>query len=142
MKTLAITNGDLTIGPGGAQLVEGQAKVRQDLGIALREPLGCDRFHPEWGAILGRFIGVAHRIELMALVKAEVTRVTGGYMTRQTQMVQDDAIAGRRTRFRTGEVIATLSGVEVRPEYDRYLVRVSPETMPREQAALQATVRD
>lgn len=142
MKTLQIESGDLVIGPGGAQLLTGQARVIQDLSIASLEPFGCDRFHPNWGSVLTNYIGMPITDELRLLVQSEVTRLVSNYMVEQNTEIQADADAGRRSRFQSSEILVNLTGVEVRATEDKVQVRAILQTLSGEQMALQSTVRN
>ena len=88
MKSFALQNGDLVLGQGGLLTVTGPSKVRQDLSIAMREPVGCDRFHPNWGSVLPNYIGepITTQIESLAgsqLHGGQGQRDAGGVPARQ-----------------------------------------------------------
>lgn len=129
MKTLAIRNGDLAIGPGGYEMIDGEEKVRQDLGVAAREPLGCDRFHPRWGTVLHSYVGSAFAPETEALVRAEIIRVVQNYVAVQGEQMQRDANYRNRPRYSTSEIIDRIENIDVRQEFDKLHVRVTLRTV-------------
>jgi phage baseplate assembly protein W len=98
--------------------------VRQDLGVAVREPYGIDRFHPEWGTTLERMIGGVVDKATPSIVRAEVMRVIKNYIARQQYEMQQDRLAGRTSRYKSGEAIDSVSSVDVVQEFDRIYVRV------------------
>jgi hypothetical protein len=111
MRSLLLSQGDLVPGPGGFVTISGPDKVRQDLGVAVREPYGIDRFHPEWGTTLERMIG------------GVVDKATPSIARQQYEM-QQDRLAGRTSRYKSGEAIDSVSSVDVVQEFDRIYVRV------------------
>lgn len=141
MKSLLIENGDFVVGPGGYVTVSGPAKVKQDLGIAVREPYGSDRFHPRWGSLLHQYIGMPTGDDVDLTVRTEVIRLIQNYMLTQGQAIERDAMHNRRTRFSTGEIVDRLESIEVRQEYDRYRFRVVLRTLSGEEVQLTRQVR-
>lgn len=141
MQTFAITNGDIRVGAGSYAVVNGEAKLRQDLSFALREPLGIDRFHPRWGSALNDMVGSAVTESTRAAVTAEVRRVVETYARIQADRISRDATNRRPSRYSTGEVIRTIDSVSVRQEYDRLHLRVAITTMSQREVVLLATVR-
>lgn len=144
MKTLLIENGDFVIGPGGYAMVSGAKKVEQDLGIAVREPYGSDRFHPRWGSLLHEYVGrysVADGGGTDVLIQAEIQRVVQNYSFAQGDQLERDATMGRRSRFGTGELVDSISSIEIRQETDRYHLRVKIKTLSGEQVSVIRSVR-
>ncbi len=141
MKTLQIESGDIVVGPGGAQVLRGQAKLVQDLSIAVAEPYGCDRFHPRWGTVLTNYVGLPRTTEIELLVRSEVTRVVGNYMANQTGQVQADAVAGLPSRLASEEIISAIDRIDVQVELDQVRVRVAIRTLSGDPVSLRSTVR-
>lgn len=125
MKSLLIQNGDLVLGQGGFQSVRGEHKVRQDLSFALREPLGIDRFHPDWGSVLEEQIGHAIGPLTEALIRDEVTRIIKTYMVRQQYEMQRDRLLGRGSRFQANEVVEAIKGVVIAQSMDQFHVKIT-----------------
>lgn len=128
MRSFAIQNGDLVLGQGGFQSVSGTAKVRQDLGIAMREPLGCDRFHPRWGSVLPNFVGEPITQRIGPQVEAEVYRVVRNYMAAKANQMQAEFLRGQKASVTADEVVVNITKVDVAWSMDRVYVRVSLET--------------
>jgi phage baseplate assembly protein W len=141
MKSFRIANGDLVIGTQGFDEVEGEDKVRQDLGIAVREPFGCDRFHPLWGSLLDTYVGGPFTKEVEALVQAEVMRLIANYAANQQIIMQGDMLASRRARFSSNEVIRKVTKIEVVQQIDTIHVRVQVETLTSAEVVLTTSVR-
>ena len=140
MKQLQLSNGDLVFGANGIGLVEGPAKVRQDLGIAVREALGADRFHPRWGTILTDFIGRPQDAETAMLIRAEVARVLQNYIVMQADMVDEDADAGGRPRFSSSEIVTGIRSIDIQARADQVNVRVIVVTADGESVTVIRTV--
>lgn len=128
MKTFMIRNGDLVVGPEGFETIDGPAKVGQDLRMAVGEPLGNDRFHPGWGSTLDNMIGGLADADSAAAAQQEVTRVVSNYVQVQRAMMQADLTAGVRSRFSTGEVIASVDSIKATPRTDAVAVQVVIKT--------------
>jgi hypothetical protein len=131
MKSLLLRNGDLVLGPGGYETIDGAPKVVQDLGLAVREPFGSDRFHPRWGSILDQFIGGLISADTPVLLESEIRRIVQNYIALQQAQIQADATAGRPSRFTNNEVITGLEGMNLVQRQDSITVKVSLETMGR-----------
>jgi hypothetical protein len=129
VKTLQIVNGDFVIGPGGYATIDGPAKVKQDLGVAVREPYGSDRFHPRWGSLLHEYVGMPAMDEASMRIQAEVTRLIQNYQFVQGQMLQRDTMLGNRSRFSAGELVNTIQAIDIQQSYDSYAVRVTVTTL-------------
>ena len=140
MRTFAIEGGDFVLGEGGFALVTGHEKVKQDLGIAMREPFGCDRFHPRWGSVLVNYVGEPAGEQVSFLVKAEVGRIIRNYIAVQGYLVEEDVKEQRRSRLNTNEVVVGVDGIDVRQEQDRYHVRVRLSLFSGEEVSLTGTV--
>lgn len=142
MKTFALDNGDLVLSSGSFQEVRGQRKLTQDLGLAMREPLGSDRFHRRWGSQLHRFLGLPATTDVAQRIQAEAQRVMDNAMAVQQDNIRRDAIAGRPSRYGTGEVINRVKEIQVRQEFDAYHVRVALTTLSGDEVVLVSTVRN
>lgn len=140
MKTFAIEAGDFVLGEGGYALISGHEKVKQDLGIAMREPYGCDRFHPRWGSVLVNYVGEPVSQQTEFLVRAEAGRIIRNYIAVQGYVVEQDVQAQRRSRLGTNEVVIGVDGIDVRQEQDRYHVRVRLALFSGEEVSLTGTV--
>lgn len=125
MKGLALANGDLVVSPDGYTTVTLAAKIRQDMALALGEPLGNDRFHIDWGSVLPTYIGQTMDEETTMLVKAEVARIIEQQMAIQQRDIAADVLAGRASRYSTGDVIVGIADLKAIIRYDTIQVRVS-----------------
>jgi len=140
MKTLALANGDLVVGANGHTTTTGHAKIRQDLALALGEPLGNDRFHLEWGSVLPTYIGQPMDEETNMLVKAEVARIIDQQMAIQQREITRDANGGIPSRHNTADVIAQVLGITAEVLYDRIKVTVGLVTMAGVRVNISRTV--
>jgi hypothetical protein len=131
MMTLQMRNGDLVVTAKGHALVAGEAKTRQDLALAVREPYGIDRFHPEWGSLLPRYIGSQINLETEALIRAECTRIVKNLMAQQQSIQSADARGGHPNRFSTNEIIRGIASIDLKSDYDRFHVRINLTTQAK-----------
>jgi phage baseplate assembly protein W len=118
VKTLALANGDLVVGPNGHATITAAAKIRQDLALALIEPLGNDRFHTEWGSVLPTYIGQPVNDETDVLVRAEVARIIEQQIAIQQRDISSDSYQGATARYATADVIAGIQDIRVTLDYD------------------------
>jgi phage baseplate assembly protein W len=140
MKQLQLRDGDLVLGTGGYSTIEGAARVSQDLGCAVREPLGSDRFHPKWGTVLTDYVGRDVDVETAALVRSEVSRVVQNYITIQTLQMTRDADAGLRSRFTPGDIITSIPVIQTQQKMDQINVRASVGTASGQTVSVVRTV--
>lgn len=129
MKTLALANGDLVAGPTGHKTISGAAKIRQDLALALGEPIGDDRFHPSWGSLLPSYIGQAIDAQTNALIRSEVSRVLAQYVSVRDEYITLDQQSGARSRFDTADVVSEILSVSAVQDFDTIKVQVSLRTL-------------
>jgi len=129
MKSLLISDGDLVVGPGGFLAVEGTRRVIQDLGLAVRETYGSDRFHSRWGSILDGFIGRAYDVGISTVIEAEMRRVVGNYIAIQQATLTADASANRPSRFSTDEILVRVNNVDVQQSFDSISLTADLGTM-------------
>lgn len=142
MKTFQIDNGDLVLSSGSFSEVTGQRKLTQDLGLAMREPVGIDRFHPRWGSQLHVFLGHPASQAIGQRIQEEAQRILDNAMAIQQDNIRADAAAGRPSRYGTGEVINRVKDIATRQEHDSFHVRVALQTLSSDEVVLVSTVRN
>jgi phage baseplate assembly protein W len=140
VKTLALSGGDLVVGPGGLQMQDGAAKIRQDLALALGEDYGADPYHSGWGSVLGQYLGEPMDADIPMLVQAEVNRILQQYMTNQQQQLATAAANQQQHTISTSEIIQTVNSVDVSVLYDSVRVVVSLTTMAGQSLQISRTV--
>lgn len=125
MQTMMVKDGDLVLQGGALGMVTGAPKVQQDLSVALREALGIDKFHPEWGSSLSQYVG-SPETDLGSMgIEAEVRRVIANYMNVQLATMQRDYANGHPSRYGLNEVVSSVQEVTVRQVYDTFYVLVT-----------------
>jgi phage baseplate assembly protein W len=128
MKTFALRNGDLVLAGSKYGMVEGIARVQQQVGLAMREPLGSDRFHREWGSVLDDWIGSVINEDITFEVRSEVIRVVRDFIIRQNEQVKSRASIGRRAIITAEEMITDISSLRVEQDQDALIVKVTLRT--------------
>jgi phage baseplate assembly protein W len=116
--TLAISNRDLQLSGAGYTMVDGAAKTKQDLRMALGEPLGNDRFHPGYGSQLTDFIGLILDVGTQFQIQQEISRVVQNYIAVQYDRIQADIAAGLPSRFTSSEIVGEVTGIQVYSSQD------------------------
>jgi hypothetical protein len=128
MKAFAVNNGDLVMGPTSYEVVTGPRKIAQDLGIACREPIGCDRFHPNWGSLLPTYVGLdAQQVDLM--VKGEVSRLIQNYSMVQRGIAAQDVANAVTPRLSPSEIVGRVDSINVTQAFDAFAVQVVLSTL-------------
>jgi phage baseplate assembly protein W len=140
MKTLALQGGDLVVGQAGHKTITGISKIRQDLALALGEELGTDRFHPQWGSTLPRFVGRPIVGDTEMLVRSEVARVIQAYIDIQQSEVVNDNLASRRTRYSTSDVVAEVTDIKTSIGYDTIRAEVTLRTVSQLDVSISRTL--
>lgn len=128
MKTLAVRNGDLVLAGSKFGMVEGIARVQQQLGLAMREAFGTDRFHRSWGSTLPGWIGQVMTKEVPFEIKAEITRIVRDFIIQQNEKIKERAALGLTAVVRPEEMIVEITSVRVETRYDSVLVKVTLRT--------------
>ena len=141
MQTLALVNGDLALDSSGQYMTyTGSARIRQDLGLALSEEYGSDRFHPKWGSVIKQYLGHVITPELQHLVRAEVNRILQNYIILGHAEILRDSQMDIQGRFDTSDVVRSVQSLETSTRQDRILVSVQLETQARESLRLRRQV--
>lgn len=140
MKTLALSGGDLVVGAGGLQLLDGPAKIRQDIALALGEDYGADPYHSGWGSVLQRYVGEPVTGDTPMLVQAEVNRILQQYISSQQQRLQAASLNNQQHTIGTSEIIRTVNSVDVSVLYDTVSVLIDLTTMAGQTMKISRTV--
>lgn len=131
MKTFALVQGDLSPSGGGYLMYEGPAKINQDLTLALKEEYATDPFHPRWGSVLKRYIGLPMTAEIKAKTLTEVNRVVNNYITIQNARILADNSTSSASRYSTDDVVQSLTALSAQQVYDSLLVSLTLQTVSR-----------
>lgn len=140
MKTLALQNGDLVVGPQGHKTITGSPKIRQDLALALGELYGNDRFHPTWGSMLPGYVGRPIGADTELIVRSECNRVVQVYIDVQRAEIVNDSLAGKRSRYTTADVVSRLDNIQTQISFDSIRIKLSLLTVSQEDVSVSRTV--
>lgn len=133
MKTFALRDGDLVLSGDRYSMVEGAARLQQQLSLALTEPFGGDRFHPKWGSVLHSWIGSPTDASTPDIIQAEVMRVMRNHITAQNQMLTQRSSLNRKPTLSLDELISGINEVRVEQSGDSMLVKVSVRTVGQQE---------
>lgn len=140
MLTLALSGGDLVVGPGGLQTATGPAKIRQDVALALGERYGADPYEPLWGSVLPAYIGEPITDDTPALVQAEVNRVLQQYINNQQAVLKAASANNQSVSLTTADIIRTVNSVDVAVYFDTVKVVINLTTMAGQNMVVSRTV--
>lgn len=140
MKTFALSNGDLVLNGSHYLMVSGASRMQQQIGLALMEPTGTDRFHPNWGSILDQMIGTSMTFDIRDRVKSEVYRVIKNLAALQNNYVQRVAAANARPTITPDEMIAGVQGVAVENSGDSVNIKITLISAGREVITVSTSV--
>lgn len=140
MRAFALVAGDFVLGDSGYATVTGSQKVVQDLGLAMREPFACDRFHPRWGSVLPNYVGEPIDEQTAMLVRSECSRLIRNYIMIQGGVIEEDVKLKRASRLTTEEVVTGVDGIDIRQNQDEYHIRVRLVLASGNQVNLTGTV--
>lgn len=141
MKTFQLSGGDLVLGAGGFATIAGQAKITQDISLALDEPYGDDPYHVTWGSYLPSWRGQPIiPASTPALVSAEVSRVIAGLIASQQAQIASAAVGSLRSPFSTADVIASVDSIDAVADADSIVVSLTLSTQAGQQLTISRTV--
>ncbi len=140
MKTLALSGGDLVLGAGGLHMLDGPAKIRQDIALALGENYGGDLNHPGWGSVLHQYLGEPITADTPMLVQGEVNRILQQYIAGQQQRLAAAALNNQQHTIGTSEIIRTVNSIDVAVSYDSVSVLIDLTTMAGQTMKISRTV--
>lgn len=132
MKTFALVQGDLSPSGGGYLMYEGPAKINQDVTLALKEEYATDPFHPRWGSVLKRYVGLPMTAELKAKVLTEVNRVINNYITIQNARIVSDNNSSTPSRYSTDDIVQGVTNLSAQQIYDSLIVSLTLQTASRQ----------
>jgi hypothetical protein len=139
MRTFALRNGDLVLSGSKYGMVEGMARAQQQIGLALREPIGGDRFHPTWGSSLPSYIGGVQYVGVEADIRAEVIRVVRDFIINQNEAIRRRAAAGLAPTITAEEMVLDVRSVAVTRSADNVSVRITITTASSKQFTILTT---
>jgi phage baseplate assembly protein W len=140
VKTLALSNGDLVMSAGSLQMLDGPAKIRQDIALALGENYGDDPYNPAWGSVLLRYIGEPITDDTPMLIQAEVNRVLQQYIAQQQQKLNAASLNNQQHTISTSEIIRTVNAIDVSVQFDTITVLINLTTMAGQTMTISRTV--
>lgn len=137
---MLVQNGDLVLSSRSWAMATGAQRITQDLTMALGEPYGDDRFHPQWGSVLPRYIGQNIAPELQMRVEAEAVRIVRNYIAAQQDTILSTAAAGQRSQYSTADVVRAIVGLDVQVQQDTIRLRIQLATQANQLITLNRTV--
>lgn len=123
MRNFKIEDGDLVLNSAKrADLVDGEAKLLQDLTLWLQEPIGTGFTTPSFGTTLHDMIGSGNIEDHALEVEAEVQRMLSLYQSTQIEQIKDANNNGRLALYSKREVLYDIVDVQTQVILDRILV--------------------
>jgi hypothetical protein len=130
MRTFALNNGDLVLSGDRFAMIEGPARVQQQVGLCMREPWRIDRFHRGWGSVLPNMIGsTAITEQIKADIANEIRRIVANFVTSTTEDARRRVNSGLPTVVGASEILTGVTSIQIRQQQDRLYVKVTLSTM-------------
>lgn len=130
MKSISIQDGDIQLSVSRRMdFVSGEAKLRQDLELWLRESLGIGPTSPGFGSRLSSYLGMADVNTSRVLIDAEVRRVLSLYQAWQLDRLRKAKNSGQLQSWSRSEVLDEVVSVKTTVEEDRVVVAITLKTL-------------
>ena len=118
MKCIKVVDGDIAVGGDGKPvMVEGAARIRQELALWLLEPMGTDGVYPKFGSDLWNYIGTPAFDDNLTAIKSEVNRVVTNYIAAQNEQIAKDKQRLSDNEFlqvwNDDDIVSTLNSITV-----------------------------
>jgi hypothetical protein len=124
--SLRLSNGDFTPSGGSYALARGENKLIQDLRCRILERIGTDPFHPEFGSDIDSPSVIGQTTDFAAIeIESEIRRVITDLQKQQIQRAQVEQLTRGRTTLDKGEVLVSLSNLELTQSLDQILVKIT-----------------
>ena len=127
MYTFANENGDFVLDGGDIKSVYGGSMIAQELSTWLREPLGSDIHHTDFGSKLPEYIGTPIYGEMLDDVEAEVYRIINDFALYYKNKYQNDSINGIK-RYNPEDIIRSIDYVSFDEGADSLTIKVGIST--------------
>lgn len=137
--SLSVTNGDLSIGSSGLNVVTGGAKLTQDLACDILEPMGNDPLHPTFGSVIDGgtdangnaipgVIGDANDPSAATFVGAEIQRICRAYQAQQIARNQADVATYGKSTLTADEALLAIQSIQITQAQDNMMVACNLQT--------------
>jgi hypothetical protein len=138
MKCIKVVDGDIAVGGDGKPvMVEGAARIRQELALWLLEPMGTDRVYPKFGSDLWNYIGTP-------AFESEVNRVVTNYIAAQNEQIAKDKQRLSDNEFlqvwTDDDIVSTLNSITVSATGTNVNVLVILSTAAATQVSVEQTL--
>jgi hypothetical protein len=145
MKCIKVVDGDIAVGGDGKPvMVEGAARIRQELALWLLEPMGTDRVYPKFGSDLWNYIGTPAFDDNLTGIKSEVNRVVTNYIAAQNEQIAKDKQRLSDNEFlqvwTDDDIVSTLNSITVSATGTNVNVLVILSTAAATQVSVEQTL--
>ena len=118
MKCIKVADGDIVIGGDGKPvMVEGAARIQQEMALWLLEPIGTDAVYPKFGSDLWNYIGAPAFDDNLTAIRSEVNRVVTNYIAAQNEQIARDKQRLSDNEFlqvwTEDDIVSTLNSITV-----------------------------
>lgn len=127
--SLRVSNGDLVLGGASLATVTDENKLVQDFRHYLLTRLGSDPMHRNYGSVLDggtdingneipSMVGNVDWDRISLQVESEIRRCAIEYQNQQIQRAKQDSLRYNKSTQTAGEILASISDVELIPQED------------------------
>lgn len=124
--SLRLQNGDFVPSGGSYALAQNETKLVQDLRCWILEELGDDPFHPTYGSKINgdEVIGQQTQFAVIEL-EGEIRRIVTELQKQQIARARREQLTQGKVTLSRGEVLISLSGIELVQNQDRLSAKLS-----------------
>jgi hypothetical protein len=137
--SLKLQNGDLVIGPKGLESVDNASKIIQDLTLELRQKMGDNFLHPEYGSLIdggvrpdgssiASIIGEDDQSLVEMRIRSEISRIASNYQARQLARAKADKMNYGAQTLTKGEILLGIESINITQIFDQMKVDVTLST--------------
>jgi hypothetical protein len=137
--SLKLKNGDLVPGAKGLEVVDNASKMVQDIALELRQKMGENVLHPEYGSLIDggvkpdgstypSIIGEDDLALVEMRVRSEISRIAGNYQSRQLARAKSDKMRYGSQTLTRGEILLGIASIDITQQLDKIRIVVALTT--------------
>lgn len=144
--SLRLTDGDFALSGSQFDTVNDFDKLAQDLRCCVLEKMGTDDMHPAFGSLINggvtpdgtRVSGALGLFGTQAAqqVQAEIQRICANYQSQQLARAKDDRTTYNRVSLTPGEVLLSITDIQLKQNQDSLDVLVKLSTATGEDVSI------
>lgn len=137
--SLKLENGDLVPGASGLEVVDNAEKMVQDISMELRQRMGSNILHPNYGSLIDggikadgttypSIIGEDDFALIDMRVRSEISRIANNYQSRQLTRAKTDKMNYGSQTLTKGEILLGISSIDIVQNLDTINIEIGLTT--------------